>query len=385
MRDYYLENPYDLKGQPKKTVGEYAESKGILVPRRFASYEEAIKSGLPVIIRGEHEQDYAGISNLVPSYDISFDYTAKKFEGIEDYESLKRKILDDEETRNPEVYCRLLGLDESKFEKEVSFSFWEAIPGVNRTVIADSSIKDRYHVMSYRNCPPHHLSNYLVFEKGKALKHLWLKLPEDMEKALPDLIDMYDEIRNLDRFDPNNCPSMEFQTGDDGKNYFLQYHRIRDLQESKFVLDREPEKDEIEAMFVRGATPSEGIDCKITLIYGWQTVYGAKKDFFKLPKSEDGSLDLHYQDVFTELMSRKRKVQAMVSKELGWSLVKMIVHHNPRSRLFKPEMSFFVDADFIRDEDYNGKYERSRKTGEDQFMHVHVVSDGRKCYLKKLK
>ncbi len=49
--------------RPKAAVAEYLEGKGIAVPRRFATQEEAldfVAQGGQVIVRSEHPQDYDG-------------------------------------------------------------------------------------------------------------------------------------------------------------------------------------------------------------------------------------------------------------------------------------------------------------------------------------
>jgi len=65
MADYYLEDRSRLQGQPKRTIADYVEQQGILVPRRFDSLEEAQASGLPILARSEHSQDYDGVSGLL--------------------------------------------------------------------------------------------------------------------------------------------------------------------------------------------------------------------------------------------------------------------------------------------------------------------------------
>jgi len=72
MADFYLEHPEELK-QPKRDIEDYVESNEILVPQRFDSLKEAKKSGLKIIARSEHPQDYAGISDLLKSPRLSKD------------------------------------------------------------------------------------------------------------------------------------------------------------------------------------------------------------------------------------------------------------------------------------------------------------------------
>ena len=63
-KDYYLEDPNRLKGQPKKTIGDYVEQNGILVPNRFNSLKEAKKSGKKIFLRSERSQDYWGLQEF---------------------------------------------------------------------------------------------------------------------------------------------------------------------------------------------------------------------------------------------------------------------------------------------------------------------------------
>ena len=384
MIDYYHEHPEELQGQPKLAVAEYVEQNGILVPRRFASYEQALKSGAPLIVRGEHQQDYDGASNIIPTYDFTNNYFSEKIEGITDYDELKEKILEDEDTVKTWRYCRFLGLDKDKLKDEISFSFWEKISGANRAVVADSAVKGRYHVMTHRGEKPF-VTNYSVFEHGKPTKSFFSALPQELQDGLAGLVDLYEKIRNLGRFDANHCPMMEFQTDENGNNYFLQYHRTRDFKQSTFTLDREPEQDEIEAFFARGATSPEGADYKVTMIYGG-IVHRYDRDEYKLEllEKEDGSFDSHYFKVFTELMLRRRKIQILTEENLGFLLAKIVVEHEPRSQMFKPEISLVMHDNIIRDEEYKPKYEIARETGQDQHMNLHVVSDGTRAFVRKL-
>ncbi|MBS3095869.1 hypothetical protein J4480_00345 [Candidatus Woesearchaeota archaeon] len=69
--DYYIQNPERLQGQPKRTIADYVEQNGVLVPRRFDSLAEARKSKKAILLRSEHPQDYDGISGLLDSFQLS--------------------------------------------------------------------------------------------------------------------------------------------------------------------------------------------------------------------------------------------------------------------------------------------------------------------------
>jgi len=55
-------------------------------------------------------------------------------------------------------------------------------------------------------------SGYSIFENGELVEERLHPTPEELKKPLRELTETYEEIRNLGRFDPNNCPIMEFQT-----------------------------------------------------------------------------------------------------------------------------------------------------------------------------
>lgn len=71
MNDVYLQNPDMLMGQPKRTIGDYVEENGILVPKRFTSLEEALDSNLQFLMRTEGLFEYEGVSGLLESHTIS--------------------------------------------------------------------------------------------------------------------------------------------------------------------------------------------------------------------------------------------------------------------------------------------------------------------------
>ena len=71
MIDIYLQNLEFLQGQPKRTIADYVEENGILVPKRFNSLEEALGTQLPFIMRSEGTFEYNGVSGLLESHIVS--------------------------------------------------------------------------------------------------------------------------------------------------------------------------------------------------------------------------------------------------------------------------------------------------------------------------
>ncbi|HII15706.1 MAG TPA: hypothetical protein HA362_05325 [Nanoarchaeota archaeon] len=381
--DYYLEDIARLEGQPKRAIADYVEQNGILVPRRFGSLKEARESGLPIIARSEHPQDYAGASGILKSPWLDNEI-CKDYKNLQSEEELKAKAL--AESNIDRDFCEFLGYDEEKFRQDVSFSFWELLHGCaryNRAVVADSAIEGRYHIISYGYNKDFSKTNwetvsYIIAEAGSILKE-YGQSSEELKAGLPALLETYEKIRHLGRFDANHCPIMEFQTVDD-RNYFLQYHRTRDFDPASFVLERGPVEREVEAPFVRGITPPEGMKCKVTVHYA-KGGDGTEE--------EDGSWDLDCSRLFSELRARKRKVQitdAQGRSGLSSILLQTCFGHDNRSMLFKPQVSLIAKFDdfFISQEDSDRLREMSKR-GQNSYMVLDILSDGRRCFVKRLE
>ncbi len=374
MPDYYLEDPQRLPAQPKRMIADYVEQNGILVPRRFDLLQEAVASHKEILLRSEHPQDYTGVSGMLDSFELEKIWTANGFIftalGKKSVEQIKEAYFDYQEKINNlpsfKEYCRYTKTDEEAFKAEVSFSLWEKIPGFNRTVVADSAIKDRYHIMTVKG----HFRNYVAIEQGKIVLQYANPLSDKAIEDTISLLETYETIRNLERFDPQHCPIMEFQTHH-GKHYFLQYHRTRDFAPTTFCLERERQGGEIEVPFVRGATAPEGMISKTTLYY--ENMPSGNLD----AEGEDGSYDLgNWHVMWQELQVRRRKVQMMNTNNIDYMLEGAIINHDRKSKLFKPEVSIIHD---IREllKDY-----RSYKKGKNSSVYLHITSDGRRALVK---
>ncbi|MBT5739905.1 hypothetical protein HOI26_02280 [Candidatus Woesearchaeota archaeon] len=395
MGDYYLENRSRLQGQPKKTIGDYVASNGILVPRRFDTLVEARRSHRPIFLRSEHQQEYDGSSGLLKSLQLGekmFRYgsTAKKTDefsprGMQSIEEISDgffKKLD----RNPgtpayRTYCKLLGIDQEEFQAETTFSLWEKIKGLHRTVVADSAIEGRHHIMTVKYDKPTHVS-YTIVEDAKIHENFGENLPEELSQGIKSLIETYEQVRHLSHFDSNHCPIMEFKTWQ-GKDYFLQYHRTRDFEPATFRLDREPKNGEIEVLFVRGATSPDGMTVDTTVIdHYW---HSGGKGNGALPLDEEGAFDIHYRDTFSEIMTRKRRLQINMESGMRWFAINISYWHLLKSQVFKSNISI-VDQKFriISDDEFHKLYEKSCAEGKDQRIPLHVTSDGRRAFVERL-
>lgn len=376
MTDWYLEDKTRLHGQPKRTIGEYVESEGILVPRRFSSFDKAVASGLPIIARSEHEQDYDGCSGLVDSVCLNEEYEGDK---ITSESMLEAKVFSDKDCGEKlyKQFCRFTGRDIAQVRSEFSFSYWEKIEGFNRTIVGDSAVEGRYHIMSHGP----KVFNYTLVDVNGKTQSFGRPLTTELQEGLPELINFYEQIAHLDNFDSNHRPTIEVQTDMKGRNHFLQYHRTRDFCPVNFVLDREKTSDEIEATFVRGATGKEGMDCKVVVYYAG----GA--DFVFENQGEDGSWDLHWNKVFPELQVRNRKIQmlnAHSKADLDFEMISIAIGHTYRSKVFKPQVSLISSFGNYFNQQDTGSLYKSTKTGRNACSDFHVVSDGRRAFVKRL-
>ncbi|MBW3011740.1 hypothetical protein KY311_01000 [Candidatus Woesearchaeota archaeon] len=396
-KDYWQEHPEELKGQPKRTIADYVEANGILVPRRFDSLEEARRTKKAVILRSEHPQEYAGVSGLLHSPELSsvmiqeskdkppkdLFFSPRGLNLVEDVKNAYFEFQDNVRGKaNYLQYCNFLGISPEKFKREASFSVWQLLPGYNRFVIADSAIHGRYHITTscYKDGS---MYNYTLIDNGKITQQYGTSLTPELIEGLENLIGLYERIRHLSRFDQNHCPILEIQTAN-GKHYFLQYHRCRDFEPAEFVLDRKPDEDEIAAPFLRGVTSKEGMHCKTTLVHA-----GSHRIEFNVNVDEEGAFDMHYCKVFAELMARKRKLQLIPINSDGNitnRLVKFVACHDTITKLFKPQVSIPINEYLLFSRTEFLKMQRKMvETNQSQYMDLYVISDGRKAYIKRIK
>jgi hypothetical protein len=417
QKDYFLEHP---PMQPKAEIGAYVESKGILVPQRFENLEEAIASGKPFIIRSEHPQDYDGVSGLMESLVITKgniersqkiieqigteinwnDETSSynnKYQIINKIGKATQSEIENDINKLSESsvkeFCRLKRLDGDSFKSKITFSYWEFIDGVNQTIVADSSIEGRYHVFSSRRNPES--TSYFTYEKGVVFNNKtgigFDYLDQDaasevvfknLEDTPSEAVKFYASLRSLDRFDPNNVPHIECVVKD-GKRYFLQYLKGRDFVSSKFELTRELEEDEFEAKFVRGATPPGGAIYKTNI---WYSNCGFEIDL----TNEEASFDFGMNQVFSEIMTKKRKIQFMHDPNFSFFISKAAGGHPLKSKIFNAEVSVFIDwKQFnimifgqLTEEEFMNK---NKNIDLSSFTaNIFVESDGRRAIIKRV-
>lgn len=376
--DYYLEDRSRLNGQPKRTIAEYVEQEGILVPQIFGSLNDARKTRVSVIARSEHPDEYNRFSGLLESVSLE----GRLEIGTE--EQLRAYVFSNS---LHEDYCRLLYTDQHAFEQKVSFSYWEKLGGYNRTIVADSAVPKRYHIMTYQDKPNgKEFKNYTLYDDtrtffGTVEMSVGDALPLSLRIGLSSLVAFYERVRNLDRFDPQHCPIIEAQTVG-RKNYFLQYHRSRDFVPADFILNRRPRKGEIPALFVRGATPKTGLryPC-VTAAYPASGMLEFKQG---LPTFENGTLNDLYDNAFSEIMTRRRHLQIIQGNKEA-ILRDIAAGHYQRSQLFQPTLSVILPPQSLLPKELHESMKKMARTyGHEQWITVDVVSDGKNAFIRRV-
>ena len=101
-----------------------------------------------------------------------------EWKDVSSEEELRTKVLG--QGFFPSVLCAYLCLDKTSFLEDFSFSFWEELAGANRMVVADSSIRGRYHITT--NNERGKTINYIIFENEKGLKKYKERIDEKFKE-----------------------------------------------------------------------------------------------------------------------------------------------------------------------------------------------------------
>lgn len=373
-QDHYLVN---RPRQPKAEIADYVEGEGILVPQRFKSMREAVISGLPIIVRSEHPQDYDGASEIMHSptpdnrqRDLMINVSQTEYE---------QWLIADMGNRIA-IYCSAVGLKPEDFTKDISYSYWERIGGLNRVIVADSAIKDRYHIFTSDRIMGD-IDNHSIVEKGSIIFNgpKARVLESSLTEPFPALIEFYEQIKHLPRFNSNHCPIIETKTHQ-GKIYFLQYHRTRDFAEAGFVIDREPNDEEIGPLFVRGATPPEGKTYNVR--YG-----GFESCRADCIAGENKScLGNNCLGLFDGIMSSKKEALFLVDYSSDTPKGIPVAGHYMRSKLFKPGIFIILDGGSLKSKilsrfkDFDPNDHATIPT----FIQLRIIADGKRAYTKLL-
>jgi hypothetical protein len=391
--------------QPKLQIANLVEASGIPVPRRFGNFDEALRSGVHFIARSEHPREFAGESGLLDSFpvtekvlDEARHYQAPShypheaeflFQRVKKTEAFQARLnggsdrdlalaLATSDPRTIREYCRLYGIRDQEFLQNVSYSYWRLLEGWNRTIVADNAIPGRYHIFTTDvKAFPGTGYNYAIIDNDRIAACEGPGIDHDaIIRGAAELIGFYEAVRNLPIFDPNHCPIVECQLVD-GVHYFLQYHIGRDAEPSGFELTRSAQKGEVEATFVRGATPPDGLTVQAAYYYPYGDI--------SLESEEDASFDYHYFWIFSEIMFRRRQVQLIDNVfDAEQIAASSSTNHLQRTKLFKPRVSVAGNFKaFVTSDELHGLFEKTKADQKPARIPYHVVSDGRRALVRR--
>lgn len=398
--------------QPKAQIADLVSQAGFKVPERFASFDEAVQSGIPFIARSEHPREFAGESGIADSVKIdqprlelakSFKYPDGKMskfgydrKNADTLQALKHRLgggtdrdfeiqtVQATRSRQIERHAKLLGISIADYLKDFSFTYWQLLAGWNQTIIADNTVPNRYHVFTKNTAGVDAGIGYATLDANHPTRICTWHTDEAqfIESALA-LVSLYEEIRRLPYFDPNHCPIIEAQFVN-GIHYFLQYHCVRDNEPSAFELTREKQDNEIEPFFVRGATPAAGTTVQAAFYYPEES--DGSHSFENMESGEDASFDYHYNHVFSEFMFRKRQVQFIDNTQNTEELTfRAATNHLEKSGLFKPRISIASRElnSLISEDETSRMFKETERTGKPARLPFHVISDGRRAFVRR--
>ncbi|HVO86802.1 MAG TPA: hypothetical protein VMT23_03755 [Candidatus Binatia bacterium] len=344
--------------QPKKEIADYVESEGFLVPRRLSDLDEVMwhtNRGYTVMVRSEHPEEYAGPSGLFETH-TTYPTKERRADPANSIimdpfisETAKLKRLKDlaRESFRVTHYADLTNQSLDEFVDKLSFSYWEAIRGTNLAVVADDAVAGRYHVLvsSIGGFSRYYYEGMVVNEGGETLMTSGeSKLgPEAVKK----IIGQYEAIRNLPRFNADNCPLMEMQLDNQDRLWFLQYHQVRKFNAPSGPLDPsdfDAAEGWQQAEFARGQI--EPSTLKTSLWYpDYPDLYGLPGSIVEtLPESDEAAISAQIVAPLSEILSRRRK--AFVHRNgFGRLYDDMAAHHFDRSKWFKPQASLALNRD----------------------------------------
>ena len=179
--------------------------------------------------------------------------------------------------RYKEAFQRNYWILYEEFYKNISYSYWKLIDGNNHYIIWDQDVSGKYYVFSditkdrkkkYRIISVIEWDSIKTYRCKYQEHKIWSYafMVEWSEEILDGryiaewLEDLYEQIRNLSKFDKTTYPVMELQEDIEWKFYFLQYYRAKEnnnLNTEQFSLNRDLELWEKEVNCVRWVTSPE--------------------------------------------------------------------------------------------------------------------------------
>jgi hypothetical protein len=382
--------------QPKLEPAEYIESLdiGIKVPRRFATAADtviAIRSGKTVMARSEHPGEYDDFSDIFKTHYWDEEWLEKSTEKtaqmlrqgasepeIQDHLRQEQFLGTIEGPSLADRYAKLNGIRPESFGSQLSYTYWEHIPGYNVVVTADDTQAGKYYVG--------------VQSREWGFKETWIVedgSPEHRLAGAEDpisdkrLIEAYETIRNLDCFDSNNCPLIELQVDGEGDVWFLQYMKGRTFTPSTARLhqrDYRAADGWRRADAVRGMLGSF-LTLQAGLIYPEQ--YGLSEDL-PLPEFEEASFDRYPEKALLHTLLRDR-ICSIYTRGKQNVYNGIADGHTVRSQWFRPQASISISERSLAaiiDRPLHGRLLAAERQDLMARVLVDVASDGKRGFIR---
>ena len=288
--------------------------------------------------------------------------------------------------RNMEPENREAGND----RQTLDYSFWEYIPWINLAVCRDSVNENVYYI--YRQWDSWKTRNMGCMWDGKAYWCIRVVRWDYQSSTYEKYISLYEKVAKLPVFDSKDSPIIEMQESAEWKVYFLQSLPTRPRQ-LLWSLERKLEPWEFEVWFVRGSTPPEWVEVLVLRAddifydtYEWINGFSLTTGHIR-QLWEDQKFWRNKKFAKTvEWISRKSSLGMIVYARNGGGLsgrvqegpeiVEWVVgDHGGRSIMHKPAVTVLID-----EYHYNSlgiQYTQSP-------VRIRVISDGKRCFIKKL-
>lgn len=374
---------------------------GVPVPNiySFREAKERVEGGERIIPRVMLLQDYNGASGLIdgpsPSIICNVKSEAELRKAVREREEKKMK-----NERSANIcyhntvsifdYFAIFNMPQSEQEKfwgNLSFSYWQEKGGFNMSITADSAIRGRLHVTidsgNFNAVLMSKLTGYAIIEDGK-LREEFGVVPESLHGQARAIDDFYRKVTSFWFFPKGNCATLEVELSD-GELFFLQYLRGLQFEAAKFVLDRQPQPEEIVADFVRGATAPFGgyylfklyDRAKFPRLGDWNE---------KFPEKVDGAFDISQNAMLRELSMRYRQANLLFDSHGADAFLGQAHKHSQISALFKPKITGIFNIDDIDLKKMLCKKKNTNflEDGSELLFPAWITSDGNKLYLKVL-
>ncbi len=379
--------------QPKSDVADIIQANGFNVPPRFTTEEEAKSSWAHGYhLRSEHPLEYAGPSDMFPTafrQPYQYENLGEGFDLVSWKDFVQGHTSPKQFQRIVDAYC----LEIDDFLNDLSFSVWGHITGANRFMFQDPAdpnkyfvgtcIKDREFMNSQYGVRAMAIFMHSITKDGDT-KTLF----RDSSPSLPDwigaygspadLIEFYEGIRNVEAFNPQHIPIIEFQSDHLGQQWFLQYHRGRNpISVVDFRIPRDAKDGFTRFKTAIGATPEVGVEIDVAIAWA------------------DGlDLNTDYRAHELELVARSNVPVLLSSTSTSYTFEAGIADHGPRSTWAKSPLVLFHEA---KTDQYKGvanlPVALTRNADvveltpglEVMFARMHVISDGRSAIARQAK